>query len=161
MHLDAATALSLTPKFRYVFQGAKGYPPILDRQDDLVPLEAMTLSGRGPSVDILPLDQGHGPIRSLGFRIGALAYCNDLDVMPEETLDALRGVEVFIVDALRYTPHPSHANLQQALEWAGKIGARRTVLTNLHIDMDYQTLLKELPEGVEPGYDLWSVELPL
>lgn len=153
VYLDDETACTLVPKFRYVFEGSGGYPAILDRQAPLKPGEALRLNGPGGPVEVLPLRMVHGAIVSLGFRIGALAYCNDVNELPEETLSALKGVDTFIVDALRITPHPSHANLDQALAWAEAIGARRTILTNLHVDMDYASLVEMLPAGVEPGYD--------
>ena len=62
------------------------------------------------------------------------------------------------IAALRYTPPPSHAHLEQTLGWIEELTPRRAVLTNLHVDLDYATLLKELPEGVEPAYDGWSYE---
>ena len=68
-------------------------------------------------------------------------------------MKALAGVDVFIVDALRQAPHPSHAHLDLALAWSADIGAKQTVLTNLHIDMDYNTLRKGLPDSVSPGFD--------
>ena len=68
-------------------------------------------------------------------------------------MNALAGVDVFIVDALRQAPHPSHAHLDLALAWAADIDAKQTILTNLHIDMDYNTLRESLPDGVSPGFD--------
>ncbi|MEQ8559644.1 MAG: MBL fold metallo-hydrolase [Henriciella sp.] len=152
-YVDAPTAASLTKRFEYCFKGKGGYPPILDQQPLIEIGQPFTIPGRGPDVTLLAVEQFHGRIRSLGFRIGNLAYCNDLHGFPEESLAMLEGVDILILDALRYTPHPSHANLEQALEWIEQIGPRKAWLTNLHIDLDYQTLLKELPEGVEPAYD--------
>jgi len=151
--LDVATAQTLVPKFRYVFEGAGGYPAILDRQTDIEAYKAFQVKGAGGVLDILPLDQAHGRIRSLGFRVGALAYCNDLNDLPERSIAELEGLEVLIIDALRYKPHPSHAHLDLVLEWVRMLEPKRTVLTNLHVDLDYQTLRNELPEGVEAGYD--------
>jgi len=117
-----------------------------------------TASGPAGDIALLPIAQVHGHIASLGFRIGHLAYCNDLNELPEASIAALRGVEIFIVDALRHTPHPSHATVTQAIEWAREIGAKRTVLTNMHVDLDYQSLLQTLPADVEPGYDGQVIE---
>ena len=66
---------------------------------------------------------------------------------------ALEGVECWIVDALRYTPHPSHAHLARTLEWIARVKPARAILTNMHVDLDYETLKRELPPGVEPAYD--------
>jgi phosphoribosyl 1,2-cyclic phosphate phosphodiesterase len=68
-------------------------------------------------------------------------------------LDALKDLDVWIVDALRYTPHPSHLSLEQALDWIARVKPKRAVLTHMHVDLDYATLAKELPSGVEPAYD--------
>ena len=152
-YMDSATCRSLTGKFRYCFEGKGIYPPILDLQAALQPGHQFRINGAGGDIDLLPLDQEHGPIRSLGFRIGSLAYCNDVSALPDDTREHLQGVEILVLDALRRMPHPTHAHLAQAIDWAQDIGAKRTVLTNMHIDLDYQTLLGELPKGVEPGYD--------
>ncbi len=159
-YLDAPTAGSLVAKFRYCFEGDGGYPPILERQRDIVPGEAFTVHGAGGDIDVLPLALEHGPIRSLGFRIGDFAYCNDVSAIPDAAMRALDGVQVFVVDALRYRPHPTHAHLEQALDWAARLGPRLTVLTNLHVDMDYRTLLEDLPDGVIPGHDGLWLEIP-
>ncbi len=158
-YLDQETSSSLLSKFRYVFEGEGGYPPILQAQDLISPGHAFRVDGPAGQLEILPLRQIHGSIVSLGFRIGPLAYCNDVSALPHDTMEQLRCVDTFIVDALRHTPHPSHAHLDLALEWAREIGARRTILTNLHVDMDYQTLVRDLPASVEPAYDGLTVEL--
>ncbi|MEM7492572.1 MAG: MBL fold metallo-hydrolase [Pseudomonadota bacterium] len=159
--LDIPTSKSLISKFKYVFDGEGDYPPILDRQPYIQPLQTFSISGAGGDVSLLPLEQEHGRIRSLGFRIGNLAYCNDLNALPAQSMEALRDLDVFIVDALRYTPHPSHAHLEQVLDWVSELQPERTVLTNLHIDFDYQTLRNELPAGVEPGFDGMEVTVDL
>ncbi len=157
-YMDVPTSRTLMPKFNYVFNGENGYPAIYDVQPFLTPYQPFQINGPGGQVELLPLDQKHGYIRSLGFRIGDIAYCNDLNGFPEETLRALEGLDVLVVDALRYTPHPSHAHLEQTLEWIEKLRPRMSVLTNLHIDLDYKTLSRELPDGVIPGFDGWAYE---
>lgn len=160
-YMDARTASTLTERFSYCFKGHGGYPPILDRQADIVPLEQFTITGEGGPVTLLPVEQMHGRIMSLGFRIGNLAYCNDLHDFPEESLEALTGLDTLILDALRYTPHPSHAHLERALDWIERLAPKEAWLTNLHIDMDYQTLCKELPDHVRPAYDGLALDFPL
>ncbi|MEM6535337.1 MAG: MBL fold metallo-hydrolase [Pseudomonadota bacterium] len=160
-YLDAPTRASLLPKFRYCFEGFGGYPPIVDLQPDLTDFQAITISGGGGSAEILPLPQRHGRIKSLGFRVGGLAYCNDVDGLGEDTLNALHGLDLLVMDALRYRPHPSHAHVDLALEWIAALAPKRAVLTNLHVDLDYQTLRRELPDNVEPAFDGWSAELAL
>ena len=159
--MDAATAETLTDRFSYCFEGRGGYPPILDLQPFIAPLAPFSIDGEGGAVELLPLDQEHGRIRSLGFRVGPIAYCNDVSEISESALEALKGVEVFVVDALRMTPHPSHAHLERALGWIERLEPARSVLTNLHVDMDYHTLRRELPETVEPAYDGMVISVDL
>lgn len=159
--LDDATAATLIPKFRYCFEGQGGYPAILDRQTAIIAGRPFEIDGAGGRLELLPLDQEHGRIRSLGFRIGPVAYCNDVNGLPDDTRQQLHGLELLVIDALRYTPHPSHANLQQALDWIAELKPKHAVLTNLHVDFDYETLRSELPPGVEPGFDGWSTQFDL
>lgn len=151
--MDGATRTTLTQRFSYCFQGGRGYPPILEDCGVLRPGIVMGVDGPGGRLEALPLDQEHGTVRSLGFRFGPVAYTNDVRDFPEASLQALEGLEVWVADALRFTPHPSHAHLDRVLEWRDRLRPRLTVLTNLHIDMDYRSLLQSLPEGVIPGYD--------
>lgn len=157
-YMDAATASTLLPKFKYVFDGAHGYPSLYDVQPEIVAYQNFSIDGPGGAVDWLPLDQEHGYIRSLGYRIGNIAYCNDLNALPEATMAKLQGLDLLVIDALRYTPHPSHATVDEALAWIEALQPKRAVLTNLHVDLDYATLKRDLPDGVEPAYDGWSYE---
>lgn len=147
---DPATLASLRTRFSYIFEQApgSGYPPIA-RSHELPSGETAAIAG----VSIGTFVQQHGEIESLGLRFGPIAYSCDLSGISDAALDALAGVPVWIVDALRYRPHPSHAHLDQALEWIARVKPGRAVLTNLHVDMDYRTLLDSLPDGVEPAYD--------
>jgi phosphoribosyl 1,2-cyclic phosphate phosphodiesterase len=95
----------------------------------------------------------------LGFRFGGFGYSCDLNGMPPESAKALTGLEVWVVDALRYNPHPSHFSLSDALAWIERIKPARAILTNLHSDLDYEKLRTELPPNVEPAYDGISVTL--
>ena len=160
-YMDASTSRTLATKFKYAFQGENGYPPIYKLHPLIEAGRPFAISGPGGAMTWLPLDQEHGYIRSLGFRIGDVAYCNDLNGWPDETKSKLLGLDLLIVDALRYTPHPSHAHLDQTLSWIEELNPKRAVLTNLHIDLDYATLRRDLPPGVEPGFDGWSYEGPL
>lgn len=112
VYLDAPTNKALRQRYSYCFEGVGGYPAILDPQPFIKPYDAIHITGPSGSLTLLLLDQEHGHIRSLGFRIGGLAYCNDLNDLPERSLELLRKLDVFIIDALRYTEHPSHANLE-------------------------------------------------
>jgi phosphoribosyl 1,2-cyclic phosphate phosphodiesterase len=142
-------------KFNYCFETPDGsdYPPILNAREIAEPFAPFEISGTGGGISVLAFGQKHGRIRSLGFRFGPVAYSPDVDGLDEAAFAALAGVECWIVDALRIAPHPSHAHLARALEWIAHVKPRRAILTNMHVDMDYDTLKRELPPGVEPGYD--------
>jgi phosphoribosyl 1,2-cyclic phosphate phosphodiesterase len=152
-YMDAATATALRARFGYVFAGAREYPAIMSVERLLEPREPFHITGPGGGVALTPLLQDHGSVMSLGFRCGDWAYSNDVVRMPEETLAALTGLDVWIVDALRDTPHPTHASVSQALAWAERLSPARTILTNLHVDLDYEALRRRLPENVEPAFD--------
>jgi phosphoribosyl 1,2-cyclic phosphate phosphodiesterase len=155
------TAKVLLERFGYCFRTPPGseYPPIAnDRR--IVPGAAVTIDGEGGSITALPILQKHGDIASLGFRFGKFAYSCDLNDMPPESTRALAGIEVWVVDALRHQPHPSHFSLSDALSWIEKIKPGRAILTNMHSDLDYEALRSQLPPHVEPAYDGISVTLP-
>ncbi len=153
-YLDEATSRAMHARFGYCFMTPPGseYPPILT-EHRLVPGHRVTVQGQGGPIEALPVLQDHGDIPSLGFRIGNLAYSADIKDLPAESLAAMAGLDVWIVDALRQAPHPSHFNLDEALHWIARVKPKRAILTNLHSDMDYATLRASLPAGVEPGYD--------
>jgi phosphoribosyl 1,2-cyclic phosphate phosphodiesterase len=109
---------------------------------------------------VLAFRQGHGRVHSLGFRFGPIAYSSDADALDDDAFQALKGVECWIVDALRHTPHPSHAHLAKTLEWIDRLRPARAILTNMHLDMDYESLRGELPAGVEPAFDGLSLDFP-
>jgi len=104
-------------------------------------------------LDVIPLPVVHGKVPTNGYRIGNLAYIPDVKEIPDDTMECLQGLDVLIVDACRYKPHTSHAHLDLALEWIKDLKPKRAVLTNLGTEMDYETVLKETPENVEPAYD--------
>jgi phosphoribosyl 1,2-cyclic phosphate phosphodiesterase len=111
------------------------------------------------TLQVVPFVQAHGDGETLGFRFGDFAYSTDLNGLSEEAFAVLEGVKVWIVDALRYTPHPTHASVAQALAWIERLGPRRAILTHMNIDLDYATLAAELPDGVEPAYDGMVIEV--
>ncbi|MBI1187248.1 MAG: MBL fold metallo-hydrolase [Alphaproteobacteria bacterium] len=157
--MDAPTRATLTRRFAYCFYGEGGYPPILEDAGAIRPRETFRIDGPGGAVSLTPLLQDHGLSQSLAFRFGAGAYSNDLVAMPEETFAGLAGLDLWIVDALRYTPHPTHAHLERTLSWIDRLKPRRAILTNMHIDMDYRRLAADLPAGVEPAYDGLQIDL--
>ena len=159
IHMDAPTSAVVTDKFSYIFATPAGssYPPIL-REKRLIAGEACAVTGPGGAIKATPFDLDHGDINALGFRIGALAYSPDLIDIPEQSLRHLEGLDVWIIDALRYAPHPSHLSLDQALAWIARMRPKRAILTNLHTDLDYETLSGQLPANVVPAYDGMRIE---
>jgi phosphoribosyl 1,2-cyclic phosphate phosphodiesterase len=154
VYLDEPTAASLHVKFGYCFQSPPGsdYPPIVT-EHRLTAGTPVTIEGQGGPIAALPFCQEHGDIASLGFRFGKLAYSADLSGLPSESVAALAGLDVWIVDALRYRPHPSHFSLDDALGWIERLKPRRAILTNLHADLDYEVLRGKLPVHVVPAFD--------
>ncbi len=162
VHMEAAAGATLLRRFDYCFQTPPGgaYPPILEARAMPDPGAELTIGGAGGQIAVTPLAQDHGRgMGSLGFRFGALAYSNDVLDLPDATLAALSGVRVWIVDALRYTPHPTHAHLERTLGWIARLKPALAILTNLHLDMDYATLRRELPDGVIPAHDGLAIEM--
>lgn len=160
VYMDAPTARTMRSRFGYIFETPAGnaYPPICEARAMPAPGTELTIEGPGGAISVTPLAQDHGRgMASLGFRFGALAYSNDVQDLPPETMAALYGVRVWIVDALRYAPHPTHAHLEKALGWIAMLKPGLAVLTNLHVDMDYRTLRRELPPGVIPAHDGMAV----
>ena len=140
-YLDEPTSRALMARFQYCFQKPPGsdYPPILT-EHRIEAGQPPDHHRAGRPGGVLPILQQHGNIPSLGFRFGALAYSCDLSGFPPESMPALAGLDVWIVDALRYTPHPSHFSLTDALAWIERVKPRRAILTNLHSDLDYEVL---------------------
>jgi phosphoribosyl 1,2-cyclic phosphate phosphodiesterase len=161
--MDAPTARTLTTRFGYCFEQLEGsgYPAILTEHRIEKPGEIIRVEGAGGTIEALPFDQDHGGIRSLGYRFGPLAYSSDLVDLPEESFSLIGDVECWIVDALRYAPHPTHAHVDLSLEWLRRVNPQLGILTNLHVDLDYRTLASELPEGVVPAYDGMVLEFDI
>ena len=157
---EAACMERVRRRFGYCFDTPEGseYPPILTPRALTKPFQSIEIIGAGGAIPVAIFEQTHGPIQSLGFRFGPIAYSSDVNRLSEEAFAVLEGADVWIVDALRYTPHPTHANVATALEWIARVRPRHAVLTNLHIDLDYETLKRELPPNVEPAYDGMVVE---
>ena len=154
VYLDEHTATMMHLRFGYCFKSPPGseYPPIVG-DNRIGPGREVVIQGQGGPITALPILQQHGDIASLGFRFGNVAYSCDLSGMPPDSAAALSGLDVWIVDALRYRPHPSHLSLSDALGWIERLKPKRAILTNLHADLDYEKLRREVPPHVEPAYD--------
>lgn len=154
VYLDEPTSELLRARFGYCFATPPGseYPAILN-EHRLVPGRPISIGGEGGPITALPLLQQHGDIASVGFRFGGLGYSCDVSDLPAETVVALAGLQVWVVDALRERPHPSHFSVEDALGWVGRVKPQRAILTNLHADLDYEALRRRLPAHVEPAFD--------
>jgi phosphoribosyl 1,2-cyclic phosphate phosphodiesterase len=152
--MDEDTGAALRQRFDYCFVTPPGseYPP-LARERRITAGFVFEVDGAGGALAIEPLRLVHGPSDALGLRFGGIAYTPDVSDIPPEAEARLSGLDLWIIDALRPTQHPSHFSLPDALGWIARLKPRRAVLTNLHTDMDYATLRRDLPAGVEPAYD--------
>ena len=149
---DGVTQQALYDRFAYAFVQPEGspYPPILDMNT----IDGdITIDGAGGAITLTPFRVGHGSIDALGFRVGDIAYLPDVAEIYDEAWEALEGLSLWIVDALRRTPHPTHAHLERTLEWIERAAPKRAVLTNMHIDLDYAEVAAETPDHVQPAYD--------
>ena len=154
--MDAPTQQALTKRFDYIFESQHGYPAILEAHRIPAHGEPWEICGAGGEIPVVTFDQMHGPIRSVGYRLGPVAYSSDVSDLDEAALKAVRGADLWIIDALRYSPHPTHAHVDKALDWIRDADIGRAVLTNLHIDLDYSHLSRKLPKNVEVAFDGWK-----
>ena len=159
---DAPTAQALTTRFGYIFQTPPGsyYPPICEMRLIHGPF---SIDGAGGPIDFAPFEVDHGGTPALGFRIGgreeSLVYLPDVLTIPADAWPLIEGCDVFICDALRRTPHPSHAHLALTLDWMARANCKRGILTNMHIDLDYDTVMAETPDHIMPAHDGMRIEL--
>lgn len=155
---DAPTSEALLDRFGYIFESPLGsfYPPIAKLNQLVGPV---TIDGPGGGITFQPFRVQHGNITALGFRIGGLVYLPDVSDIPEDAWPLINGAELFICDALRYEPHPTHAHLAQALKWLERSACPRGVVTNMHIDMDYDEVMERTPEHILPAFDGMVVEV--
>lgn len=158
---DAATRQTLMTRFAYCFATPPGgsYPPILEPHD-IRPPEPVRILGPGGAIEAIPVVQEHADTTTLGFRVGNVAYSPDISGLPESSIALMQGLDVWIVDALRYQAHPSHFSVKQALEWIERLGVKQGVLTHLTAELDYEALRRELPSHVVPAYDGMVIEVP-
>ncbi len=149
----AETMESLDQKFRYVFDPAmKPLPGTFKPEGSVHVLDAGKLARIG-DLDVMPLEVPHGRIRVFGYRVGQVGYVTDAKSIPPAAMEALRGVEVLVLNALFRTEHPTHLSFGQAIAIAREIGADRTYLTHLTHDQAHADLESELPDGIYPAFD--------
>lgn len=155
LFMDQPTRSGLRTRFSYVFSGRAGYAPTAKAH-------LLQAEHRFGPITVRPFRQQHGPIHSMGFRFEcdgkAIAYSTDLNAIPEESWPLLAGLDLWVVDALRRNPHPTHSHLSQTLEWIKRAQPKEAWLTHMDQSMDHDALLAELPAAVTPGYDgrIWE-----
>lgn len=151
------TRAELTRKFDYAFKSSHPrqdlYPAILDDREAEGDFDVL-------GVPATIFDQNHGNVISSGFRIGAFAYSTDCVELDEHAFSVLAGIDTWIVDCLRFQPHPTHAHFDLTMEWIARVAPRRAVLTHMNHTMDYAAVRAQCPEGVEPGFDGLVFEVP-
>ena len=158
LHMDADTAAVVRRSFAYIFESPPGslYPPLLD-DVRIAAGEQVSIDGPGGPIDIMPFRLNHGEIDALGLRMGGTAYTPDVSAIPADSLAFVQNLDLWIIDALRPSRHPSHFSLAEALDWIARTTPRRSILTNLHTDMDYATLRGSVPPDVDVAYDGMSM----
>ena len=163
-YMDQNTKNHVHTRFEYCFEMPEGrvHPPILELQPLMKSGDRVEIVGPGGALALDVFEVSHGPTTSLGFIFDdKLGYAPDVWDVPDEAIEALADIDTFIVDSLRYNAHPTHANTDKSLSWLARVRARQGILTNLHIDMDYETLKAELPPMAVPAYDGMEIILPL
>ncbi|RVT94243.1 MBL fold metallo-hydrolase [Sphingomonas crocodyli] len=152
----AQTMAQLRERFAYAFFGRDGYPPTIEGHD--LP-DDLTLG----DVRIRHVAQPHGDIFSAGYRFDrggkSIGYSTDFHAVTHEMLELFAGVGIWVIDALRARPHPTHAHLQLSLDAIAQAKPGRAILTHMDQSMDFATLAPTLPSGVEPGYDGQEIAL--
>lgn len=157
LYADATTLDEVKARFGYVLSSPEAQEPFY--KPTLVPHE---ISGKfsAAGFPVMPFAQDHGFSTTQGLRIGAFAYSTDVTELDDNAFRVLAGAEVWIVDCLRREPHPTHSHLEKTLSWIARVKPRRAILTHMDHTLDYRKLAAELPQGVEPGRDGLTIELP-
>jgi phosphoribosyl 1,2-cyclic phosphate phosphodiesterase len=160
VYLNQSTGRHILARFGYCFVQPPGssYPPILDHEA-VEAGEERTIEGKGGALTLKPFLVDHGDVPALGYRFGNTAYSPDMNDIPRESLGLLQDLDLWIIDGLRYAPHPSHTSVDQALSWIELMKPRAAIITNMHSDLDYEVLRRKLPQGVVPAFDGMRIEV--
>ncbi len=153
-YADAETLAELRARFGYAFE-----PPITQYGWFRPALEATEIDCEHwqpfhtAGMKVQPFEQWHGQSRTLGFKVGHIAYTTDANHLPERSIELLYNIDIWVVDCLRRSPAPTHAHLEMTLSWIEKVRPKHAILIHMAHDLEYDSLRKELPEHVEPAYD--------
>ena len=144
------TIKRLHARFGYVFMGGGGYTAAAT-------IDELGATRRIGDIDVAAVDQPHGDISTTGLRFekdgAAIGYATDFHELTDAMRTLYTGLNIWVVDALRREPHPTHPHLNATLGWIAECAAQRAALVHMDVSMDYATLVRTLPPGVEPGYD--------
>lgn len=155
VYLNESTSNYVMQSFGYCFAQAKGtsYPAIC-QEHRITAGQSVSVHGAGGTITALPFVVNHGDITALGFRFDDLVYMPDVKTITDpDSLAALKNADTLIIDALRYTSHPTHLNVEESLALIAQFKPARAILTNMHVDIDYESIMAELPANVEAAYD--------
>lgn len=159
MYASAETLEDMGKRFPYIFaeqSGAAGklYKPFVT-VNELAPSQQIG------GLQVQAFEQDHHTCTSMGFRIGSFAYSTDVARLDEAAFAALEGLDTWIVDCTRREPHPSHAHMDQTLEWIEQVKPKRAILTHMNFTMNFADIDAETPAHVQPAYDGLSIDVPL
>ena len=150
IYASSRTLKELKDKYTFCFSARHGYKPIMKaisiKNNFLIKKEKNILN-------IREFDVTHGMIKATGFIFDKIAYLSDCNKISNKSMQKLKNLNYLIIDCLRKDKHPSHFNYDEALKLIKKIKPKKSILTNLHVDLDYFTLKKTLPKNIIPAYD--------
>ena len=144
------TTKLLKQKYTFCFSPRFGYKPIMSANPFN---DQFTIKKNDKFLKIQAIELQHGMIKANGFVFNKIAYLSDCNKIPNKSLNQLKNLNFLIIDCLRKNPHPSHFHFDETIKIAKKLAPKKTILTNLHVDLDYQSLRKKLPENIIPAYD--------
>jgi len=149
----------LAKRFAYIFDDSIKALPGTSKPEGSAHGVPPGKSFRIGDVEVLPIAIPHGPVSVYGYRIGNLGYITDAKELPDEAVNAFRGVDVLVLNALFRTQHPTHLSVSEAVAAAQKVGARQTWLTHLTHRTGHSELEAELPRGIAPAFDGLTIEI--
>jgi len=144
----------LYQNFTYLFEGSSDYPPILKKN---IIKKKFSLGFQNEKINFKSVKIRHGKIFALGYVFKNIAYISDCSSVSEKSIKALTNLNTLIIDCLRFKPHYSHLNFDEVIKLVNILKPKKTILTNMHIDLDYEYLKKKAPKNICPGYDSMKI----
>ena len=150
VYANKRTSKLLKQKYTFCFTQKSGYKPIMSSR---IFNEKFNIKKGNNILKLQAIELQHGMIKANGFVFNKIGYLSDCNRIPKKSFNKLKNLNFLIIDCLRKNPHPSHFNYDEALEIVKKLKPKKTILTNLHVDLDYLSLKKKLPKNIVPAYD--------